>query len=42
MEGTHKIVIVAIVKNTADYKVIQRDIADFEEVVEVKFPIAGL
>lgn len=42
MEGTHKILIVAIVKDDADYKVIQRNIADFPEVVDVKFPMAGL
>ncbi|MBA7702185.1 hypothetical protein ES703_110942 [subsurface metagenome] len=42
MEGTHKILIVAIVKDDADYKVIQRNIADFPEVVDVKFPMVGL
>ena len=41
-KGTHKIIIVAVVKNNADYKVIQRNIADFPEVVDVKFPMATL
>ncbi len=42
MEGAHKIIIVAIVKDNADYKVIQRNIADLPEVVDVKFPMATL
>lgn len=39
MAGTHKIVITVEVKDDADYKVIQRNIADFPEVVDVEPPI---
>jgi len=36
MAGTHKIMIIAEVKDDADYKIIQRNIADFPEVVGVE------
>ena len=39
-QGTHKIIVVIVVKDNADYKVIQRNIADFPEVVDIEFPKA--
>lgn len=38
---SHKIIIIAKVKDSADYKVIRDNLADFPEVIDVTFPTSA-